>query len=112
MPPNDWLDPSPAERWEASAAAIAAAGMLHLSAAMGATGEAYGSYARRILSMLRSTEFLAADTPGWQGILRHATYHHGNGLGVDESVMWGDHYLVEALHLVAEPETPGAGEAR
>jgi unsaturated chondroitin disaccharide hydrolase len=47
---------------------------------------------------------VAADTPGWQGILRHATYHHGNGLGVDESVMWGDHYLVEALHLLAELE--------
>ena len=112
VPPNDWLDPAPGERWEASAAAIAAAGMLHLAAALGGDGEAYRSYAGGILATLRSTEFIAADTPGWQGVLRHATYHHGNGLGVDESVMWGDHYLVEALHLAEQYDLTGAGRAR
>ena len=110
VPPNDWLDPAPGERWEASAAAIAAAGMLHLAAALGPAGGVYRSYAGTILTTLRSTEFIAADTPGWQGVLRHATYHHGNGLGVDESVMWGDHYLVEALHLAAQLEVTAAGE--
>jgi unsaturated chondroitin disaccharide hydrolase len=103
IPPNDWLDPAPAQPWESSAAAIAAAGMLHLAAAMGGGAAAgrYRRYAMTILATLRSTEFVAADTEGWQGILRHATYHHRHGLGVDESVMWGEYYFVEALELAS-----------
>jgi hypothetical protein len=31
--------------------------------------------------------------------VKHAIYHRSNNLGVDESVMWGDHYLLEALDL-------------
>lgn len=107
VPPNDWLDPAPSERWEASAAAIAVSGMLRLAEAVGGeAGQHYRDYALATLRTLRSTEFLAADTPGWQGILRHASYHHGEGLGVDESVMWGDHYLVEALDLASRLGTP------
>lgn len=110
IPPNDWADPAPSEPWEASAAAIAAAAMLHLAAALGDDPAAagYRRYGLTILTTLRSTEFLAADTEGWQGILRHATYHHRNGLGIDESVMWGDYHLVEALE--AASRLPGAGE--
>ena len=33
--------------------------------------------------MLTGPEFLATDTPGWEGILRHGTYHQHRGLGVD-----------------------------
>ena len=103
VPPNDWLDPAPAHPWEASAAAIAAAGMLHLAAARAgyADGDTYRRYGLRILETLRSTEFIAAGITGWQGILRHAVYHYGNRLGVDESVMFGDYYFVEALNLAA-----------
>ncbi len=108
VPPNDWLDPSPSEPWESSSAAIAAAGMLHLAQALGEQGKAYADYARIILRSLRNTEFLAIDTPGWEGILRHATYHHRNGLGIDESVMWGDYYFVEALTLAMQ--TAGTSE--
>jgi unsaturated chondroitin disaccharide hydrolase len=35
--------------------------------------------------------------PGWEGILRHGSYHETLGLGVDESVMWGEYFFVEAL---------------
>jgi len=101
--PNDWLDPAPPHRWEASAAAIAAAGMLHLAASLAATpeGNHYRAYALGILETLRSTEFLAIETPGWQGILKHATYHYREGIGVDESLIFGDYYFVEALTLAA-----------
>jgi unsaturated chondroitin disaccharide hydrolase len=103
VPPNDWLDPDPALPWESSAAAIATAGMLHLERALDGDPAAsrYREYALGILRTLRSTEFLAVDVPGWEGILRHAAYHSRNGLGVDESVMWGDHYLVEALDMAS-----------
>ena len=40
------------------------------------------------------------ETPGWEGILKHGIYHQLKGLGVDESVMWGDHYFVEALDTI------------
>jgi unsaturated chondroitin disaccharide hydrolase len=104
VPPNDWLDPAPDRPREASAAAIAAAGMQRLAAALaeGANHDGakhYRDYALRILSTLCSTEFIAADTPGWEGILRHATYHHRNAIAIDESVMWGEYYFVEALQL-------------
>jgi unsaturated chondroitin disaccharide hydrolase len=106
VPPNDWLDPAPVPRRDASAAAIAAAGLLHLADALGGTaGWPYQRFALDVLARLRSTENIAADTPGWQGILRHAIYHQRNGLGIDESVMWGDYYLVEALDCASRLTT-------
>ena len=63
--------------------------------------ERYGTYARTILDTLLSPEFLAVDTPGWEGILKHGSYHERKALGVDESVMWGDYFFVEALDKVA-----------
>jgi unsaturated chondroitin disaccharide hydrolase len=102
VPPNDWHDPDGALPREASAAAIAAAGMLHLAELVpDVEADRYRDYALVILESLRSTEYIAADTPGYEGVLRHATYHFRDGLGVDESVMWGDYYLVEALDIAA-----------
>jgi unsaturated chondroitin disaccharide hydrolase len=61
-------------------------------------------YARRyraaalvILDTLAGPEYLADGTPGWEGVLKHACYHVNKSLGVDESVMWGDYFFVEAL---------------
>lgn len=105
VPPNDWLDPAPPTRWEASAAAIASAGMLRLAAAMGATtphAGTYRDYGLTILRSLRTPHFLGRDTPGYEGILKHAIYHQRNGLGIDQSVMWGEHYFVEALVAAEE----------
>ena len=113
VPPNDWADPQSAGQHESSAAAIASAGMQHLADCLVDTDDRaaaarYRGYALRILATLRSTEFVAADVPGWEGVLRHATYHRRNKLGVDESVMWGDYYFVEALELAAR--TAGSAE--
>jgi unsaturated chondroitin disaccharide hydrolase len=102
VPANDWDDPAPALPYEASAASIAAAGMLQLADLAGADGDNYRQYARGILSRLCSSEFLGKREEGWQGIIKHASYHQGNKLGVNESVMWGDYYFVEALHRLAQ----------
>jgi unsaturated chondroitin disaccharide hydrolase len=81
--------------------------MLRLAEQADADGARYRHYALGILRTLRTTEFIAADTPGWRGILRHATYHHSRGVGVDESVMFGDYYFVEALdHAARIGESP------
>ena len=36
-------------------------------------------------------------TPGWEGVLKRGVYHIHKGLGVNESVMWGEYFFVEAL---------------
>jgi unsaturated chondroitin disaccharide hydrolase len=102
IPPNDWDEPEPLLPYESSAAAIAASGLLQLAALTGDPTHAhlYRDYALRILDTLTGPEFLANDTPGWEGILKHGMYHQRRGLGVDESVMWGDHFFLEALAKV------------
>ncbi len=99
VPPNDWDEPSPLLPFESSAAAIAASGLFQLAALTPdlTLASAYERYARTILDTLLTEEFLAVDTPGWDGILKHGMYHERLDLGVDESVMWGEYFFVEAL---------------
>src|SRR5262249_39307043 len=85
--------------WDSSAAAIAASGLLDLAEAVHDATEQgrYRNAALTILGTLCSDEFLPRARPEWEGILRHGVYHYHKGLGVDESVAWGDHFFVEAL---------------
>ncbi len=52
--------------------------------------------ALRILTTLCENH-LARSDPGWEGILKNGVYHIHKNLGVDESVMWGEYFFVEAL---------------
>jgi len=84
---------------DTSAAAIVAAGLLRLAklSADPAKGTLYDQTARRILLTLSEKPFLARGKPGWEGILTEGVYHLHKGLGVNESVMWGEYFYVEAL---------------
>jgi unsaturated chondroitin disaccharide hydrolase len=99
VPPNDWDERNPRVAYESSAAAIAASGLLQLAALVSDRLRAtrYRDYAFQILRTLSEPPFLASDAPAWEGVLRHASYHERKGLGVDQSVMWGDYFFVEAL---------------
>ena len=99
VPPNDWEEPNPTEKYESSAAAVAAAGLLELAKTTpdGARATQYRDYAFTILDTLLGPEFLAIGTPGWEGILKHGIYHEGKKLGINESVMWGEYYFLSAL---------------
>jgi unsaturated chondroitin disaccharide hydrolase len=99
VPPNDWEEPNPPQPYESSAAAIAAAGLLELAQAVGEPSKAthYRERALTILDTLLDPEFLANETPGWEGILKHGIYHERKKLGVDESVMWGEYFFLSAL---------------
>ena len=99
VPPNDWEEPNPTEKYESSAAAVAAAGLLELAKTTtdGARATRYRDYAFAILDTLLGPEFLANATPGWEGILKHGIYHEGKKLGINESVMWGEYYFLSAL---------------
>ncbi|HEX7104469.1 MAG TPA: hypothetical protein VF218_00750 [Acidothermaceae bacterium] len=109
VPPNDWEEPDPAVPYESSAAAVAASGMWQLAGLISDEEAAtlYGRYALRILQRLCEPEFLAADDPAWEGVLKHGIYHQAKGLGVDESVMWGDYWFLEALDQVENARSRG-----
>ena len=93
------LPEGPDRIWDSSAAAIAASGLLQLAELTDDASRSakYRGAALDILDALCSDQLLAASTPGWEGIVRHAVYHFHKKLGVDESVMWCDHFFVEAL---------------
>jgi len=87
---------------DSSAGAIAASGLLDLSRQTNSPGLAnvYRETALAMLDALVAPEYLADQTPGWEGILKHGVYHTKKQLGVDESVMWGEFFFVEALSKV------------
>jgi unsaturated chondroitin disaccharide hydrolase len=105
VPPNDWDEADPPLPYESSAAAIATSGLWNLAQLTGDPLRAgvYREYALRILETLTGPEFLALETPGWEGILKHGIYHQGKGLGVDESVMWGEYFFLEAISKLLAP---------
>ena len=92
---------------DSSAAAIAASGLLDLAQQTGSSEQAiaYHNAALVMLDALTGPDYLARETPGWEGILKHGVYHTRKDLGIDESVMWGDFFLVEALSKVLEAAT-------
>jgi unsaturated chondroitin disaccharide hydrolase len=87
---------------DTSAGAIAASGLLDLSRQTKSPELArkYEATALAMLDALMSPEYLASETPGWEGILKHGVYHTAKNLGVDESVMWGEFFFVEGLTKV------------
>jgi unsaturated chondroitin disaccharide hydrolase len=104
--PNDFDEPNRPLPYESSAAAIAAGGFWQLARLTTdpARAWAYRQYSLRILDTLTTPEFLANETPGWEGILKHGIYHLDKGLGVDESVMWGEYFFLETVAKVLDEE--------
>ncbi len=92
---------------ESSAGAIAASGLLDLAKQTKSPEKAarYRDTALATLDALCSPEYLADQTPGWEGILKHGVYHTAKHLGVDVSVMWGEYFFVEGLTKVVKETT-------
>ena len=97
----DQAPPWGAQR-ETSAGAIAASGLLDLARQPESAerAERYETAALTTLDALAAPPYLASESPGWEGILKHGVYHTAKNLGVDESVMWGEFFFVEALTKV------------
>ena len=99
IPPWDFGAPPESRKLlDTSAAAIAASGLLRLSRLLhdSVKGHFYWSTAVHILRSL-CQKHLAQPDQAWEGILKGGVYHIHKELGVDESVMWGDYFFVEAL---------------
>lgn len=83
---------------DTSASAIAAVGLFNLAefSSKGARRKAYLDCALKTIDSL-SANYLGENVDGWEGLLRGGVYHIHKDLGVDESVMWGEFFFVEAL---------------
>ena len=94
----DFDDPSiPDAPKDASAAAIAACGMLELYKTMGdkAAVEKYRNAAESLISKLSTENFLSGDNN--QAILMHSTGNYPKGSEVDVPIIYADYYFMEAL---------------
>jgi unsaturated chondroitin disaccharide hydrolase len=99
VPPWDYDAPVESRaQVDTSAAAIAAAGLFRLGGLCSdpIKGLLYDSVARHIVGSL-CTKYLGQSDPEWEGILKGGVYHIHKKLGVNESVMWGEYFFMEAL---------------
>jgi unsaturated chondroitin disaccharide hydrolase len=103
VPPNDFDEPDPVRRWESSAAACTAGGLIMLASLVADEDRAarYHAHAERTIARLCEPEFVAYEDT-WEGVLKHGSYHEAKTLGVDESVMWGEYFFVETLARVVQ----------
>jgi len=98
IPYWDFDDPAiPNAPKDASAAAVAASGMLELSGFMTdeATKSKYKNAAMAMLMKLSSPEYLSEDKN--PAFLMHSTGHKPNGTEIDASIIYADYYYLEAL---------------
>jgi unsaturated chondroitin disaccharide hydrolase len=84
---------------DSGAAAAAACGLFELSRLTHdrVRARAYEEFAMRTVETLTQLPYLASDEPGWEGILKRGVYDMRGGAGVDESVLAGDAFFVEAM---------------
>ncbi|UCH62493.1 MAG: glycoside hydrolase family 88 protein [Fidelibacterota bacterium] len=99
VPYWDYFAPNiPNEEKDASAAAIAASGLLELSGLVDSTDlqVKYWNTAENILASLSSDSYLA-ESSNSSGILLHGVGNHNKGSEVDVSLIYADYYFIEAL---------------
>jgi unsaturated chondroitin disaccharide hydrolase len=116
IPPWDFdAPPGPSRIDDSSAAAIAASGMWNLAGLVSklhpARAERWRAAALAILDSLCTDRYVAWSDPECQGVLKHGVYHFHKNLGVDESVMWGDFFFLEAVESVLRSIATPQGQA-
>lgn len=102
---------------DASAAAVAAQGLLRLGACLGREGERYRQAGLTVARTLLAEPYLSTDR-GHEGLLLHSVYHRPNGwdhvppgrkVPCGESSMWGDYHMLELalmVHRAAREDPP------
>lgn len=82
---------------DASAAAIAACGLLELSSLVddGALAQKYTEAAKRLIAKLSSKKYLSGDVN--EALLLHSTGHYPKSSEIDIPIVYGDYYYMEAL---------------
>ena len=101
IPPWDFDRDRAEEAVDSAAGAIAASGLLELGRR---TGEKVYTYAgERMVDGLIDT-CIDFDNPDQPGLLMHGTVDYPRRSGVDESIIYGDHYFLEALVKLRRPD--------
>jgi unsaturated chondroitin disaccharide hydrolase len=88
---------SPDRPRDASAAAIAASGLLELSRYSGSKGEAYRQAAGQMLASLASPAYLAKPNTNNNFMLMHSTGHLPAKSEIDVPLNYADYYFIEGL---------------
>lgn len=101
LPPWDFDRDSEGEPRDSAAGAIAASGLLELGRVSG--NSFYTDAGRRIVHGLIET-CIDFERPELPGFLMHGTVDYPRNSGVDESIMYGDHYFMEALIKLRHPQ--------
>jgi unsaturated chondroitin disaccharide hydrolase len=100
----------PGTKRDTSGTAIAAAALLKLSALTKdrQRSSRYRAHAEATVAALVDTYLTPVDgNDGRQpGMLTHACYNHRIGLATENELIWGDYYLYEALHVLADHIRP------
>ena len=82
---------------DTSASAIAAVGLFNLAQLVDDTrSRLYADFALQTVASLVNG-YLGEGDDTWEGILRGGVYHIHKNFGINESVMWGEYFFVEAL---------------
>jgi unsaturated chondroitin disaccharide hydrolase len=102
VPPWDFDAPEGPDRIDdTSAGAIAASGLWNLAGLVAPTdppaAARYRHAAASMIDALLNDRYMAWSDPSWEGVLKHGVYHFHKKLGVDESVMWGEFFFLEAV---------------
>lgn len=101
IPPWDFDRNDADEPIDSAAGAIAASGLLELGRRTGE--QAYTQAGERMVHGLIDT-CIDFDHPDKPGLLMHGTVDYPRSSGVDESIIYGDHYFMEALVKLRSPQ--------
>ncbi|HJH26824.1 MAG TPA: glucuronyl hydrolase, partial [Methanophagales archaeon] len=98
VPYWDFHDPKKVVK-DSSAGAISSSALLDLSELSG-----QGKFREAAIDILNSLcdNYLTREEE--HGILKHGCFHQPAGIGVDESLIWGDYYFIEAITKVIKDE--------
>lgn len=91
------------EERDSSAASIAVCGLLELSKQLPLSDEKHETYEKAALDIMAALaeNYTTRNTPNSNGLLLHGVYDKNSDKGVDECMIWGDYYYVEALTRLA-----------
>lgn len=91
------------EERDSSAAAIAACGLLELAKQLPLSDPKRQQYQTAALTIMRALaeHYTSINTPRSNGILLEGVYDKNSNKGVNECMIWGDYYYLEALTRLA-----------
>lgn len=92
------------EERDSSSAAIAACGLLELSRQLPLNDEKHGYYEKVALELVQALaeKYTTVLQPESNGLLLHGVYDKKTNTGVDECMIWGDYFYLEALTRLAK----------